>query len=483
MKLIFLITGIVLIGWTVLAVVTLPARRSSVPILYWTSDANPARIDQLQTFKTWERDQNYPPLDIELDSNNGGTMKVIIQSASGVGSDLVDSFNGVQLRQYVSSGVLYDVTDLAKTYGFGLDKTYPAAREEMFVNGRQYAFPCNLAANPFTINKGLLEREHLPLPKYDWTWDEFLVWALAVKKTDSAGHVTRFAVMPFGPERLWPTNGGSIFNETMTRCVADSPACIEATKYYYNLMFKHRVMPTPVDTSAMAAQGGYGGVSLSAVGTGQALGIAWGRYSLIQLRKFDGFSPDVALLPHKLFAIQHVVARAAAVNAGAKDPKLAARFLQYLTSDAYNKLIVDGIDGLPPNPTALNSPAFLNPPGHPNEGPANVKFARAALEYGVGREYSPFINPGIVDRTIQEYVSAIESGAKDVDEALTHLAADVNMEIARNLERDPKIRGQFDVAMTKQKQIDAMKSAGEKLPADTIDNPVLRRIAELSRHQ
>jgi multiple sugar transport system substrate-binding protein len=481
MKFVFLISAVVLLGWTVLAVVTLPERRSTVPLMYWTSDANPARFEQIDTFERWMREHSYPDVDLELDSNNGGTMKVIIQSASGVGSDLIDVWGGAPLRQLVAAGVVMDVTDLAKEYGFGPEKTYPAAYEDLFVNGRQYGFPCNLTANPFTINKALLEREHLPLPKFDWNWDEFLAWAQAVRKTDSSGRTTRFAVVPFGADRLWPGNGGSVFNETMTHCTVDSPECVEATAWYYDLIFKPHVMPTPVEFAAMAAQGGYGGAYLQMIGNEQALGIGWGRYSLIQLRRFKNFSPDVALLPHKRFAIQIVGARAATINAGAKDPKLAARFLQYLTSDEYNKLIIDGLDGLPPNPASLKWPSYTDPPGHPDEGIANVKDARAALDHGVGREYSPFVNPSVVARLIGKYASGMESGALSVAEALRQLAAEINLEMSHAVERDPAMRKPYDDLLAKQKRIDAMKLAGERVPLEMIDNPVIRKIVELER--
>lgn len=119
-------------------------------------------------------ENGYGAVDLELDCNNSGTMKVIIQSVSGVGSEIIDVYEGGQLRKYVAAGVLRDVTDLAKEYGFDLDKTYPAVREEISVNGRQYTFPCNVTGWPLTINRGLLELEGLPLPKFDWTCDEFL---------------------------------------------------------------------------------------------------------------------------------------------------------------------------------------------------------------------------------------------------------------------------------------------------------------------
>ena len=60
--------------------------RSSVPMLYWVTDANPARGPQMAAFERWMVDNGYGRVTMAVDSNNTGEMKVIIQSTSGVGA-------------------------------------------------------------------------------------------------------------------------------------------------------------------------------------------------------------------------------------------------------------------------------------------------------------------------------------------------------------------------------------------------------------
>jgi multiple sugar transport system substrate-binding protein len=486
-KALFVICGLVIIGLSILAVGTLSEARTDVPVMYWTTDSNPARARQIATFEKWMKEHGYGEVVLKLDTNNQGVMKVIIQSASGVGSELIDLYGATQLRQCVAAGVLKDVTDQARQYGFDLSKTYPGSADELTVAGRQYAFPCNVTTEVVTINQAILDREpDLPRPKFDWTWDEFLTWCKAVRKVDSRGNVTRYAIWPnwgFTAREIWPTNGGSIFNETMTRCTLDSPAVLEATKFYYDLMFVHKVMPTPTDILAQSAQAGYGDVALHTLGNGLSVSVPIGRYGLIQLRKFKDFRPDVALLPYKVAPMQFIFARATGVNAGARDPNLAARFLQYLASEAYNRLIIDDGDALPPDPAMAYEPEFLRPSAYPGEHDTNAhaKYALAAKQYGVGRECSDFILPSVVNRIVEENLQGIANQVLSPEDGLRRMTDEINVEIQRAVERDPKLQPAYREACRLQEEIDRLKAAGKPVPPERIANPVLRRLRELGK--
>ncbi len=474
MKLLFVICAVILSGLTILAVETLPERRSNAPLLWWTSDANPARGPQIKAFEEWMVKKGYGPVDMELDSATLDSMKVIIQSVSKVGSDVIDVYGAHRLHEYVVAGVLLDVTDLAKEYGFGPDKTYASVWDSISVDGRQYTFPCNVGGSTIIVNRALLERENLPLPKYDWTWDEFLQWCLKVRKVDSNGRVTRYAMMPFGASYLWFNNGGSIFNETMTRCVLDSPQVLEATRFYYDLMFKHKVIPTATTVKSRSAAAGYGGGNPQWIGNEWAVGMAIGRFGLIRLREFKNFKPDVALLPYKVIPVSIVGARSAGINAYGKNPRLAARFLQYLADKEYNQIIVKDADGLPPSPSATTTPAFLTPAEYPNEHGAHEKFSRAVKEYGAGWECSPFINSNTVMRILRRRTQGLDSQSRPMEQTLRIMTDEINREMRLAVGRDDKLKPRYQKACELQKKIDQLKKEGKPVPMEWISDPMLR---------
>ena len=103
------------------------------------------------------------------------------------------------------------------------------------------------------------------------------------------------------------------------------------------------------------------------------------------------------------------------------------------------------------------------------------------LNHGIAREYSPFINPAIVTRLTQKYMSSIEGGESNVDVAMQRLTDEVNLELQHAVERDPARGRAFAAAAEKQKQIDEMKRDGKQVPLEMIDNPVRRKIVELER--
>ena len=58
------------------------------------------------------------------------------------------------------------------------------------VDGRQYAFPCNVYGTVLFYNKALFSKYGVPCPPRDWTWDAFVAAGskLTVKSADGRGY-------------------------------------------------------------------------------------------------------------------------------------------------------------------------------------------------------------------------------------------------------------------------------------------------------
>jgi multiple sugar transport system substrate-binding protein len=179
--------------------------------------------------------------------------------------------------------------------------------------------------------------------------------------------------------------------------------------------------------------------------------------------------------------MQTVGCRSAGVNACAGDPELAARFLQFLTSEAYNRLIVADADALPPNPTIAETPEFLEPQSYPAEQGAHARYFRAAEEFGVGAEFSKFVNPETVWRIIRKHLGGIDSREVSIERGLQDITDEINLEIRRTVERDSRLAGGFEKAAALQEKIDQVKAAGREVPLEWIANPVLRHLREAGK--
>jgi multiple sugar transport system substrate-binding protein len=212
--------------------------------LVWVSDDNPARRGQIALFN-----RLHPQYDLRLDPA-AGMEKVILQCLAGVGPDLFDAYGPSQLDAFVGSGVAWDVTDEMKKRGIDMQKeVWPAILPTGIREGHVYGFPADVAVDAIWFNKDLFDAAGEPYPKGPWTWDEFIQVAQRLTLRDSRGRIKQFG---FLCDWWYWTQfvmqwGGRIYSPDGARCVADSPEAIAAVQFMHDLMYKHRVTPTPVD--------------------------------------------------------------------------------------------------------------------------------------------------------------------------------------------------------------------------------------------
>ncbi|MEE2659913.1 MAG: hypothetical protein VX733_15515 [Candidatus Latescibacterota bacterium] len=137
-------------------VLTEPDMSSDVPVIYWLTDPNPARVRQVEDFHTWLVENGHstpdgrPRVELRLETISGAAKysKGIIHGVSGVAADGIDC----HVPWFHSVGMLADVTEDAERMGFGIDHTYAALEPLLSVNGRQYAFPCNVNVMGLWVN-------------------------------------------------------------------------------------------------------------------------------------------------------------------------------------------------------------------------------------------------------------------------------------------------------------------------------------------
>ena len=134
MKQLFLAMFLVLAILSVVAQVTKPSREfAGRTRIIWTTDDNPARQAQIDIF-----DQQFPHLKLTIDPANNDMSKIIVQTMAGIGPDVIDCYNRMQLHTYYQAGILEDITDWAKEAGTTPDICWESARENMMIDWRQY---------------------------------------------------------------------------------------------------------------------------------------------------------------------------------------------------------------------------------------------------------------------------------------------------------------------------------------------------------
>ncbi len=295
MRGLFLTVGCLLVIASILTAHFMPEADRNAPTLRWVTDTSAMRANQVKTFDLWLRAHaveysqllgnlvgQEPPFHLIIDATSRGDMKQMIQDVSGVGGDIQDMGRGGNTRFFNSMGLLEDITDDAKRWGFGPEKTFPATYYEMCVfNGvedRQYCFPCNITIYLFFVNLDTFARYGVPPPPAVPTGDQFQPWTFEQfetlgKRFVAAANPPGKRQTAFFADRVFPgvlrrSMGLDSLNETMTRCILDDPRQILILKKLYQWTYTDHLLP-----SASEAQ--------SFVGNGPAAQLCEGHYGMI----------------------------------------------------------------------------------------------------------------------------------------------------------------------------------------------------------
>lgn len=437
MKTFFAISALVCLAMYLGAVVTSQTPTDpNVVRLRWVTDTNPARKAQLELFNRLDS-----KIQVFIDPNTtGDPSKLIVQCATGVGPDIMD-LDAPRLQMMVSAGVLLDLTPYAESMGFGVDQTFPAIQNDLMVDGRQYAFPCNVSSNAVIFNKAIFDDHGVPYPRADWTYDDFSKACQAIINNPSKSGKTHMAVANVGGFSmfmdLFAGRGGRLFTPNGRRSALNSEAAIGAAQQYSDFLYCDKIIPTPTEIAAMSSQGGFWSGTINLFSSGQSAMMFLGRFYIVQVPN----SPDLkgelgsVTVPHqgKMPSRTFCGARSAAINVKSPHRLAALKFLQFLASNTYSQAIIEDGDGLPPSPAVATSGEAMV-----NSMVGDASFHQAFLDsmkQATSLDTSPYIDTAEMLRWLQETIDKIENRLVKPDVAFKALSDQVDRRIAENIQR------------------------------------------------
>ncbi|HHY46874.1 MAG TPA: sugar ABC transporter substrate-binding protein [Firmicutes bacterium] len=254
-----LLSGLVIVLMMFLMVGTgLAASKVTIRFQDWRLAEKPAGPCLEEMVKAFEK-QN-PDIKVILDpvSVNDKLTKFVTQSRGGDPPDVVRILT-TDVPGFVEMGLLRPLDDLVEKAGgktFLKDFT-PYLVKAMTIKGKLYGIPHEGDALVIYYNTDMFRKAGLDPNSPPQTWDEFL--AASKKLTNPAeghwafGMLASPAIASIWMQSWFLANGSNFFNEDYTDTLIDSPAGIEAFKYYVELYTKHGVVPpgpTDVDYAA-----------------------------------------------------------------------------------------------------------------------------------------------------------------------------------------------------------------------------------------
>ena len=221
---------------------------TEVKVAFWGS---PDEIDIItHSIKDWQEAHPEIKIIFEHTPYTGYDSKILTRVAGGAAPDIIATEVDYFVT-FASKNVLADLNPYiaAESTGFSKADFFPSILNRFTVDGRVYAIPRDVAPYACVFyNKDLFDRDGVPYPIDDWTWDDLLQKASALTKRDENGRVTQYGFYGWAWQNFVYGNGGALVDnvESPTVTRIDDPKSVEGLQFFSDLINKHGVMPTPV---------------------------------------------------------------------------------------------------------------------------------------------------------------------------------------------------------------------------------------------
>jgi multiple sugar transport system substrate-binding protein len=202
-----------------------------------------------------------PNIKVKLERLPAGdpyTEKILTMIAGGNPVDIMFC-NAERFYNYAARGILLPLNDFVKKYNFPIDKFYKRIVQKFSIGDDLYVLPRDIA--PVCVvfyNKHLFDEAGLAYPTNDWTWDDLVRYGQALTKKNPDGSMT------FGFADDWSiwdafvlSKGGKYVDDLKNpkKCLLDSKESIEGLQFRQDLIYKHKIMPSPSQLTAMGGVG------------------------------------------------------------------------------------------------------------------------------------------------------------------------------------------------------------------------------------
>ncbi len=293
---------------------------------------------------------------------------------------------GEYLYDFIDKDVLVDLTDKIEKDNFDLSQYFSNPINIFRYKDGLWGLPRDCNTSAIFYNKTLFEKEGIPLPTDDWTWEDFLNAAKkATKDIDNDGRIDQWGyVISHSSAEVWWApfiwqNGGEILNKERTKCLIDQPEAIEAVQFMVDLIHKYKVAPTLADLAA------YGSTVDNFFLTGNLAMQSSGSWMLRLFRKIEKFEWDIVPPPKGKIKSASVNGLANVIYKESKHQQEAWQFVKFLSSEVYQENLAKSGTSIPALKKVAFSDAFLKSHEHPK----NIKILLDQLEYAHPMDFTP----------------------------------------------------------------------------------------------
>lgn len=391
----------------------------------------PGRIETQKRFIA-AFEQDHPNIKITLESADFSTYytKLNTNLAASRAAD-VFMMSGAYFYTGAMRGAFKDLGPLIKQAGVDLNNYFSEPDNSMY-QGKLLAVPEELDIVALAYNKDLFDEVGVPYPTNDWTWDNLLDAATKLTRKTNAGQQTYGIYAVNNVQEMWGNlvkeNGGSFLTPDKKKAAVNSPEAIEAVQFAVDLIYKHKVSPTPQGVSSLPGYIESGG---SPFMTGLVAMKIQGEYELGVLLQNDKFQWDVVTMPKRKIKGGLAWTQAWVMYEKTKHSDEAWQFIEFMLSEKANKIIAETPNKgqcAPLKAAAYASP-YIDPP------PAHMKNFLDSYEYRQSFEFHPAWFE--YQTAYSKALDPVFAGDAPVADTLNKTAEEVNAILARYKDFQP----------------------------------------------
>ncbi|GAB4556475.1 MAG: ABC transporter substrate-binding protein [Anaerolineales bacterium] len=334
-------------------IVEVPAQQTVVRLSGWAS--SPSETALLQSL-LYQFSVENPDILVKYEPITGDYKQALLTSiASGTEPDIyyVDIFWWLELA---TNDVLLPLDDLMAASGVKREDFIPSLVNAFTYNGKLYGIAKDFNTLGMFYNKDLFDKAGLDYPTDNWTWDDLKAAAAKLTDTSDANKPIYGFCTPPDPGRF-PAfvfqNGGSIMTDDFSDTTLDSEAAIGAAEFYTSFR-KDGIGAIPSDLGE-----GWQGTLF---GKGQCAMVYEGGWLIPYLRdQFPATQYGVVMPPAGPAGEGNLIFTVAwGISANTKNPDAAWRVVNFLTSEASQKTVLESGFALPSRQSLQNSDYLKN---------------------------------------------------------------------------------------------------------------------------
>ncbi len=229
-------------------------------------------------------------------------------------------------EKFTSLGVMKDLDELMDRDGeFHKEDFFTTALNTGRYGGRQYALPYETVPTLMFVNKSLLAKENIPMPKEEWTWEDmYEICRKITKDTDKDGLLDQFGTYNYSWRDAFYTSGGKLYGDNQDQLTFTDSRVLDAVKYIKRLNDLNK------GQSVTQEDFNEGGVAF--------MPLTFAEYRTYKtypyrIKKYTGFQWDCITFPAGEDGenISKVDALLMGINSRTKHEKLAWEFLKQMT--------------------------------------------------------------------------------------------------------------------------------------------------------